>query len=915
MWKLLLATLVCGVAQAQTNLSPLPCSEEGSLKSLNANVATSVDFVNQTTQTVQVYWLNYMGARVLYFPLAAGASRVQQTFVTHPWVIADTSNNCIEIFQPVSGPGVADITTTPGGGAATLSVSPSTMQFSGPVGGDSPPPQILSVTPATSGSAKFNVQVDGGSVGSAPPAFLSVQPLTGTAPAALAVSTNTSGLAAGTYSGRILISNPAEPAGTAPTIVAVTLNVNSAPPKLTVSPAILQLTTRAATPGTLVGDLIVSNTGGGTMTFNASTTSPWVAAITPSSGQTTVGAPVRLHVEVNTSGLNIGSYNNSIHISSSGGTADIPITLFVSADGPILSAVPNGVFFHGRQNAGITASKTVEILNIGDPNTTVHWTATLLSGSNWLNLVTASGTATATNPGTLTVTPLQNATQLAVGPYYALIQISDPSALNSPQYVVAVLNVNPDSVFPSPDATPGGLVFTSPAGGAAPSAQQVQINTSSATPIAFQASTTTDDGGTWLNVTPASGNTSGQTAGTASVSVNPAGLAAGIYTGDVTFSIGQIIESVEVTFVVQPTGAAGGIARPHPEVSCSPSKMAMTEVGLVNNFSVPAGWPASLIVQLNNDCGSVVTNGNVTANFSNGDPPLALTGDSLGNYIASWQPGTVNPQLVVTLSASSGNLQPATRKLFGGIAQNLTPPPSLAAGGTLNNLNPVVGGALSPGVIAEVFGANLAASSSATGKLPLPTDFNNTFAQIGPFRAPLYFLSSGQLDVQLPSEINSNQQLPVVLSVNNALTLPVTLNIVPNTPGVLSDFKGPTPPYVQNGAHIIAQHLDGSTVDSKKPGKAGEFLVMYLVGLGETDNPVPSGHPAPSSPLSNVKNQPTVTVDSLPSKTVFAGLTPGFVGLYQIDFQVPTGVHTGEVVVTVTQNGIAANPTLLSVSQ
>jgi uncharacterized protein (TIGR03437 family) len=56
-------------------------------------------------------------------------------------------------------------------------------------------------------------------------------------------------------------------------------------------------------------------------------------------------------------------------------------------------------------------------------------------------------------------------------------------------------------------------------------------------------------------------------------------------------------------------------------------------------------------------------------------------------------------------------------------------------------------------------------------------------------------------------------------------------------------------------------------------------------------------------------------VDSLPSSVYFAGLTPGFVGLYQIDFLVPTGVHTGDVVVTVTQNGIAANPTLLAVSQ
>jgi len=56
-------------------------------------------------------------------------------------------------------------------------------------------------------------------------------------------------------------------------------------------------------------------------------------------------------------------------------------------------------------------------------------------------------------------------------------------------------------------------------------------------------------------------------------------------------------------------------------------------------------------------------------------------------------------------------------------------------------------------------------------------------------------------------------------------------------------------------------------------------------------------------------------VDSLPSSVIFAGLTPGFAGLYQIDFQGPMGVTSGEVVVTVSQNGVAANPTLLPVSQ
>jgi uncharacterized protein (TIGR03437 family) len=323
-----------------------------------------------------------------------------------------------------------------------------------------------------------------------------------------------------------------------------------------------------------------------------------------------------------------------------------------------------------------------------------------------------------------------------------------------------------------------------------------------------------------------------------------------------------------------------------------------------------------LIVQLNDDCGSTILDGSVIASFSNGDSALALVGDSLGNYSATWQPGAVTSEMVITLNAAAGTLTPATATLYGGISQNPAPPPTLAPGGTVNDFNPVGGAALAPGMIAQVYGSGLATSPVSTGILPLPSMFDNTFAQVGNYQAPFYFLSGDQLNVQIPAELVASQQLPMVLSVNNALTLPITLDIVPFEPGVLSAFDGPTPPSTQNGAHIVAQHLNGSSVTSANPAKPGEYLVMYLAGLGGTNPSVPSGHPAPAAPatLASVTVTPVVTVDGLTSKVVFAGLAPHFVGLYQVDFQVPPSAHSGEDTVTVTQNGTAANPTLLPVS-
>ncbi len=829
----------------------------------------------------------------------------------------------IGVRDSVGGQSVSPFQVTFTTGVPQLQVAPQTLTFNTDYQGAPLATQGISVTPATGGTAPFSftVVIDNGQTGGAAPSWITVNPTAGTAPAGLVVTVNQSNLAAGSYPARIRVLD----SNNLPTDITVTLNVASNSQKLIVAPTMLNFGARSAAPGVLVQDLMVSNTGSGTVAFNTSVTngSSWISSITPSSSQTTLTSPVPLQVQVNTNGLAMGNYHDNIHLASAAGNADIPISLFVAASGPVLSVTPPGFFFHARQNGGSSATDTLEILNIGDTTSTVHWKASLftptnkglVSGSNWLNLVNTSGTATPSSPGVLTLALLQNASQLAPGPYYALIKISDSNSLNSPLYAVVVFNVNPDSVPPSPVATPGGLFFTTPVGVATAAIGQIVVNASSASPIPFQAGVSTTDGGTWLHATPSSGMVSGQTPGNVSVSVDSTGLAAGIYTGNVNLSVAQSLESVTVTFVVQPTTTPAAIAGPKPEITgCSASKLVMTEVGLVNNFAVPAGWPATLIVQLHDDCASPVTIGSVTASFSNGDAPLALVGDSLGNYTSTWQPGNVTAAMVVTLNASSGNLLPATAKLYGGIAANQTPPPTLAAGGTLNNLNPIIGGALAPGMIAEAFGTGLAASATDTGVLPLPTMFNNTYAQVGPFQAPFYFLSSGQVNIQLPAELTAPQQVPIVLSVNNALTLPVTLDVVPGAPGVLSQFDGP-PPSVQNGAHITAQHLNGTAVNSASPGKPGEPLVMYLVGLGATDPAVPSGMATPTAPLSNAVIQPTVMVDSLPSKVLFAGLTPFFVGLYQIDFVVPIGVTAGEVVVNVSQNGVAANPTLLAVSQ
>jgi uncharacterized protein (TIGR03437 family) len=82
--------------------------------------------------------------------------------------------------------------------------------------------------------------------------------------------------------------------------------------------------------------------------------------------------------------------------------------------------------------------------------------------------------------------------------------------------------------------------------------------------------------------------------------------------------------------------------------------------------------------------------------------------------------------------------------------------------------------------------------------------------------------------------------------------------------------------------------------------------------MGATNPSVPSGAPTPVQSVP-VTVQPIVTVDGQQAAILYAGLTPTGVGLYQIDFTVPSNAKTGSLKLVITQNGIAANATTLPV--
>lgn len=115
---------------------------------------------------------------------------------------------------------------------------------------------------------------------------------------------------------------------------------------------------------------------------------------------------------------------------------------------------------------------------------------------------------------------------------------------------------------------------------------------------------------------------------------------------------------------------------------------------------------------------------------------------------------------------------------------------------------------------------------------------------------------------------------------------------------------------------IFVAHSDftQTLADAGHPAAAGDFVVIYCTGLGEVTPALTAGTPAPLDHLSPTVNPVTVTIGGVTAAVQFAGLTPGFAGLYQVNAIVPAGVTPGaSVVVSIAEAGQVSSPVTMAV--
>jgi uncharacterized protein (TIGR03437 family) len=432
--------------------------------------------------------------------------------------------------------------------------------------------------------------------------------------------------------------------------------------------------------------------------------------------------------------------------------------------------------------------------------------------------------------------------------------------------------------------------------------QPIRLFVSSTTPVPFQASVSTVDGADWLSIDQTSGVTSTQNTTVLSVTADASHLAPGVYTGDVTVAFpNRVIRTTNITIVVPNRGPAPSAAKGKSASGCAPSRLSLTQTGLVNSFAAPAGWPEPLIVRLADDCGDPVLDAQMIATFSNGDPPaiMKLSNPQVGLYSATWSPSHPGAQVRVTARASSAKLGDASTEIIGGVSVNKAP--ILAPNGTRGNANPVPGGPLAPGSIAQISGLNLATSDQAATGSPLPVSLNGTTVLIGARQAPVFSVSPGALKVQIPAELEPGREYSVMVGVDGAYATPDTLSLAPVQPAIFTDENGMS----------TAQGAGSTPISEASPARSGDIITIFVEGMGATTPPVSSGTAVDT--LTNVQAQPVVTIAGVPAEVISAGLMPGAIGVYAIRLRIPSGIAAGDLSLIVTQNGIASNTAVLPV--
>jgi uncharacterized protein (TIGR03437 family) len=447
-----------------------------------------------------------------------------------------------------------------------------------------------------------------------------------------------------------------------------------------------------------------------------------------------------------------------------------------------------------------------------------------------------------------------------VGIYYATVTLTYGVTVDNSSQNTFLVNLYVTSGGsgggPSPGETltssPTSLSFSYTSGASVPAAQSLSIASNDAT--GFTATAQTNDGNQWLSVTPASVTS---TPTTLTVSVNPAILAAGSYTGTVTL----VAPSSNLQIPVSLSVGGGGI-------SVTPTSL---------TFNVPQGYGLSApqFLQVSSPNPSPFqTLASSDFNWLIVDTPSGTTPASVSvraNASSSLAQGAYSGTATVQLSPSVSMQVP--------VALNVGPPATLSLAPTLVTFTYTIGNA-APGTQAinvksltgavQTFTASATTTDGAAWLTAMPTGPTPAQVTVGVNPGTLVPGSYTGVVSVTPSAMGSSSQ-PVQVS----------LTVLPApTPTILSVASS-------------ASYVTGTVAP-------GEFVTLFGSAVGPANPATPTPGTAPK-----ILGGTTVTFDGIPAPILYTSAT-------QTSVQVPYGIALPQTVLQVTRNNVSSAATSVS---
>jgi uncharacterized protein (TIGR03437 family) len=260
---------------------------------------------------------------------------------------------------------------------------------------------------------------------------------------------------------------------------------------------------------------------------------------------------------------------------------------------------------------------------------------------------------------------------------------------------------------------------------------------------------------------------------------------------------------------------------------------------------------------------------------------------------ASWDFSTyIDRNILAMAPLTSGNLWLAPTGFTGML--DFGPPPTTPTGVPLilsvyNAASYHLSDTVAPGEAVAIFGEELAGAAQQAQSYPLPPSLGGVSVTMGGIAAPLYYVSPGQINFQVPYGVPLGSTTLAVT--RGSQSGQRALQVAAGAPGIFTAAGDGS----SNDA-LVVHTSDYSRVTQASPVKAGEYLAMFCTGLGVTNPPAVEGQPA--QPAQILPGYFFVDVNSREAMPSYAGLAPGYAGLYQVNFQLPADQESGMTVVS-----------------